>query len=391
MGIFPKSQKEGELALVFDIGSSSVGGALFFLNKSGVPKIVTSIREPIVLLGQMDVDQFLSLTLKSFSVVAEKLVRSGVGAPKKIFCVLSSPWYGSQTRLIKLEKNTPFVFNSKLADSLIQKETEFFKEEHLVKNLETGDQVMPIELKNMRTTLNGYPTQSPLGQKVKELEMTIFISMSSGQFLEKIQKIISDHFHRDDAKFSSFAMASFAVIRDMFAEHNNFLLIDVGGEMTSVSLIKQDILRESISFPIGKNFIIRGVASKLRFPLDEAKSLVSLYADNHAEDATKQKLDTIVKDLRSEWLKKFQESLAVLSNDISIPATIFITADPDLADFFCQTIKNEQLNQYTLTESEFKITYFGKEELHGNAILEKNVARDAFLTLEAIYINRFIC
>ena len=57
--IFSRAEKT-ELVLVFDIGSSSVGGALFETNPNGVPRIIFSIREPIVLLEQIDFDQFLS-------------------------------------------------------------------------------------------------------------------------------------------------------------------------------------------------------------------------------------------------------------------------------------------------------------------------------------------
>jgi len=49
MGIFSKPKEEKELALVFDIGSSSVGGAVFEIQKFGIPKIILSIREPIIL------------------------------------------------------------------------------------------------------------------------------------------------------------------------------------------------------------------------------------------------------------------------------------------------------------------------------------------------------
>jgi len=391
MGIFSGSKKEGELSLVFDIGSSSVGGALFFLNKSGVPKIIHSIREPIVLLSQMDIDQFLSLTMKSLSIVAEKISKAGVGAPTKIFCVLAEPWYGSQTRVIKLSKNTPFLFNTKLADSLIEKEVALFKEEHLVRNIDEGDKVLPIELKNMGVLLNGYATHNPLDQKTKELEMTIFLSMSGEQFLKNVQEIILKHFHREEIKFSSLLMVSFATIRDMFAHHENFLLIDIGGEITSISMVKKDVLREAGSFPTGKNFIIRGVASELNCSLEEAKSLISLYKDGHTNPSIQNRLEGAINKLQSEWSKKFHKTLAGLSKDISVPAVIFLTADPDLADLFLQTIKNDQKNQYTLTDSEFKITYFGKEELHGAVVLEGKVAHDPFLILEAIYINRFIC
>ena len=390
MGIFGKCKNKEELMLVFDIGSSSVGGALFYTQKSGAPKIIYSIREPVALENEINFDRFLASTVKSLEVVVNRICMAKLGAPKKIYCVLSSPWYASQTRVVKLKKNTPFVFNQKLADSLIQKEILLFEEEHLNKYVHAKDKIRPIELKNMKTILNGYGTQKPLNQKATELEMTIFISMSPEQVLQKIENAIGKHFYSKDIKFSSFVMASFAVARDMFVHQESFLLIDIGGEITDISMVKKDILCSSISFPMGKNFIIRGVSSALNYSLDEAKSLISLYKDGHMAPATEKKIEPIINKLRTEWLKKFQESLVNLSNDISIPATIFITVDPDLVHFFTETIKTEQFNQYTLTESKFRIIFLGAQALHGIAIFKENIVHDSFLIIEAIYINRFL-
>ncbi|MFA6274523.1 MAG: hypothetical protein WC662_05165, partial [Candidatus Paceibacterota bacterium] len=359
MGIFGKGKDKEELALVFDIGSSSVAGALFYMQKSGVPKIIFSIREPIKLENQINFEKFLNLTIKSLDVIVNKICMQKLGAPKKIFCVLSSPWYASQTRIIKLGKNTSFIFNSKLADSLTQKEITLFEEEHLKKYLNNKEKIRPIELKNMKTLLNGYATPNPLNQKTKELEMTLFLSMSPEEVLSKIEESIGKHFYRGNIKFSSFAMASFSVARDMFVHQENFLLVDIGGEVTDISMVKKDILRTSISFPMGRNYMIRGVASALGCTLDEAKSYISLYKDEHMAKPNEKKFGPVVGKLKTEWLKKFQESLVNLSNDISIPATIFITVDQDFVQFFTELIKTEQFNQYTLTEAKFRIIFLG--------------------------------
>jgi len=390
MSIFSKSKEKGELALVFGIGSSSVGGALFYVEKSGVPKIIFSAREPILVLNQVDIDQLLSLTMKSLSVVSNKIFSSGLGTPSKIFCVLSSPWYASQTRTIKLEKNTPFVFSTKLADSLIQKEIGLFKQEHKENYSYANSNVLPIELKNMKIMLNGYATSKPLDQKAKELEMIIFVSMSSEQFLKKVEESIHQHFHHQDIKFSSLVMVSFAVARDLFIHEDSFLLVDIGGEMTDISMIKKEVLRESVSFPMGRNFITRSIAGALNCSLDEAQSLFFTYKDGHASEATNKILEPVVNKLKTEWLQKFQESLANLSKDISIPATIFITVNQDLADFFSETIKTEQFTQYTLTDSKFKVIFLGTQALHGAATFEENITRDSFTIMEVIYINRFL-
>jgi len=384
MGIFSKPKKKKDLILIFDIRSSSVGGALFNMENSGIPKIIYSISEPIVFESEVNFDKLLSSTMKSLDIVANKICMKGFGKPNKTFCFLSSLLYASQTRTIKLEKNAPFIFTSKLADSLIKKEISFFEEEHLIKN----DEVRPIELKNMKTMLNGYVVDQPLDKKIKELEMNVFISMSPNEILKRIEYTIGRYFHSKDIKFSSFVMASFSLIRDMFAYHENFLLVDIGGEISDISIVKNDILCGSVSFPIGRNFIIRGIAKFFNYSLDEAKSFISLYKDDHMEEQIKKKFEPVIKKLKNEWLKIFQESLSNVSNNISIPLNIFLTADKDFADFFTKIIKTEEFNQYSMTQSKFKVISLNTKELHGIATFRENIHRDTFLTIESIYINR---
>lgn len=391
MGIFFKKKEEKELALIFDIGSSSVAGALFEMQKSGIPKIVLSVREPIIFENKIDADRFLLLTIKSLEAVVSRICMMGIGKPSKIFCILSSPWYASQTRVIKLEKNTPFLFTAKLADSLIQKEVKLFEEENSSKFLHADNKMRMIEFKNMKTMLNGYATADPLDKKIQKLEMVVFVSASGEQILKKIEETIFRHFHSKKIKFASFAMASFTVARDMFIQQEDFLLVDIAGEVTDISMIKKNILSNSISYPLGRNFMIRGVADSLGCTLSEAKSLISLYKDGHALESVEKKLEPIIGKLKSEWLKGFQQSLVNLSSDISIPATVFITVDQDLVDFFSEIIKTEQFNQYTLTESEFRIIFLGAQALHGIANFKDNIDRDPFLIIESIYINRFFC
>jgi len=261
----------------------------------------------------------------------------------------------------------------------------------LAKFSNTGDKIRPIEFKNMKTMLNGYATSEPFDKKTKKVEMTVFVSMSGNKILRKIEDTIFKYFHTEKIKFSSFAMASFTVARDMFIHQDNFLLVDIAGEITDISIIKKDVLGNSISYPLGHNFMIRRVADNFHCSLSEASSFISLYNNEHAAETILKKLEPIMVQLQTEWLKKFQESLVNLSEDISVPSTIFITVDQDLADFFSKIIKTEQFNQYTLTESEFQIVFLDTETLHNIVFFKDNVSRDSFIIIESIYINRFVC
>ena len=389
MGLFSQPNDKKELIAAFYIGSSKVAGALFYPKNSG-PKIIFSVVEPIDIEDELDTDRFLSRTLASLGVVADKMHRSGLGAPKRAFFVLSSPWYASQTRTISFKKNNPFVFTEKIADDLIQKEIKVFSEEHLTRYSEEQNAVRTIELKNIRTLLNGYEVAEPLFKKTQDIEMTIFISMSGEEVLAKIENTIGKYFNFEQIKFSSFAMASFTVVRDMDFARENFLLLDIGGEVTEIFMVKKNIMRESRSFPLWRNFFIRGVAAELGVSLSESDSLLSLWKDGHAALATEKKLSEAMGKLRTEWLRKFQESLANLSGDISIPASVYIASDIGFTGLFSDMVKAEQFSQYTLTESKFDITPLDTKLLHSLARFEDPAVRDAFIIISSVYINRFL-
>lgn len=390
MSIFGGSKEKRELVLVFNIGSSSVGGSLFYTQKTGVPKIVFSVVESLPLEENITSEKLFTLTTETLLLVSKKIFSSKIGAPSKIFCVLSSPWYLSQTRIITLNKNTPFVFTNKLADSLLEKEIKIFQEENIKKYPGMGNAIRAIELKNVRTSLNGYETSEPIDKKAKEVEMTVFISMCEERVLKKIEDVVASCFHFNNIKFSSLAASLYAVVKDKYAKKDNFLLVDVGGEVTDISMIKRNTLKESISFPLGSSFLIRGVALGLKCPLDEARSMISLFRDGHAEKNIEKKISSILTQLKKEWLQKFQESLADLSHDISIPSTIFIATDKDFSEMFSEVIKTEQFTQYTLAESKFEVLPLDTKLLHGIASFEDGIAREPFLIIDSVYVNNFL-
>ena len=390
MSIPEKSQEEGALMLVFHIGSSFVRGKFFRAQKSGIPEIIFSTEEPILVEKTINIEKLLLSTTETLQIILDKIYKKSLGVPKRVFCVLSSPWYVSQVRLIKLEKNVQFTFTTKLADGLIKKEISLFREENFAKETKGDNSFRIIEVKNIKTILNGYETPQPLNQKAKELEMAVFVSMGGESFFKKIENTIRKCFQVEQIEFFSLAMASFATVRDMYTKRENFLLVDVGGEVTDVFMTKQSTLRESITFPLGYNFFIREIAALAHTTIDEASSLFSLLKGGHMEEKLIKKFNPFIDQLKTKWLKQLEGSLAHITKDISIPSTIYLITDRGMIDFFSAIIKNEQFNQYASTESKFKIIPLDTQILHGVAVFAENVVREPLITIDCIYINRFL-
>ncbi|MFA6397291.1 MAG: hypothetical protein WDK96_00395 [Candidatus Paceibacterota bacterium] len=389
MGIFSSSKTTGELAAIFDIGSGSVSGSLVLLSKnnSTKPDIIFFEEERISTKRNFDLKNFELEMLKSLSNIALSMQKSRLGNPKKIFCFLASPWCVSQTRIIKMERNLPFTFTNKLASDLIEKEDKIFESSQLNKYKDFGEKMRVIESNNMQVSLNGYQTTNPVNQKAKELEMKIFVTISPEILLKSIENKIQTVFN-SPIKFFSFILSSFVLTRDIFADNKDFLLVDVAGEITDISIIKDDALLESLSFPFGKNNFIRKIATALNKGEEETMSLLNICRDNVADDIINNKMQIEIDKAKKEWLDYFQGSLVELSNNFSIPKNIFITIDNDICSHFESAIKNEEFNQYMLTENKFNVIVLKTSIFSSFCNFKEDVKRNQFLMLESIFVNR---
>jgi AMP phosphorylase len=121
---FSKPQKKEKIVAIFDIGSGSIGGAIVRIpntNKS-IPTIIKSVRTEIAYHDELDFNLFLKDMLVALKTTANGLYDAKLGAPDEIVCILASPWYLSETRIVKMSRDHSFVFTNNLADEMLQKE-----------------------------------------------------------------------------------------------------------------------------------------------------------------------------------------------------------------------------------------------------------------------------
>jgi hypothetical protein len=390
MGIFNKSFSKKKFA-VFDIGSASVTGSLVEIDKRGeifIPKIVFTHNEQIPFKNELHFDHFLSDMLKALTQTSDALLKSGIGSPDEIHCFLASPWYGLQMRTSQIEKNTEFVITEKILKELVDREISIFEKEQLSRYHDAGEIAELIEKDILSVSLNGYKTDKPIGKRTKYFSVSMVLGMSPKLISESIREVMRKGFHRNKVHFHTFVYTASIVVRDLFLSHDSFLLVDIGGEITDVAIVKNGVLQEAISFPYGKNSIIRRIAGARKISHPEALSLLVLSEEGTLEEGTHDELKKTIEEIRGKWISAFEKSLSHIATEFLLPDVVALTADDDMASFFEKSVSSETFIQYTLTERPFRIVTIDNKSLA--PFVEINMIRDInpFILLNSLFISR---
>lgn len=389
--IFNKSSPE--TFLVFDIGNASVGGAVVGRKRQaeGVSlEIVAEERANIPLGEHVRFERLLKNMLGAVGKVSESLAKASPLSRASIYVILASPWYASQTKMAAIKKDKPFVLTRELTEEVISSEVADFKQD-LDKRNKPGfkENLEVIEGEIIHIRMNDYELAEPFGKTAREAKLALYLSVSQREVVKRLTEELVRHFPRGMVVFHSFPLAYFSAVRDIFPQKNDFLLLDVSGEITDVSLVRRGILRETISFPLGRNFLLRRVASGLRRTMPEAESLLALLQSGTLRAVDKEKLVKIVELAKTEWLKGFQSILVDLSSELYVPGEVYLAADNDVSELFSSWISEEQFSQYALTHEKFNILplSFGRVLTISQVAKEK---QDQFINIGALFAEKLI-
>jgi hypothetical protein len=383
------SQKKERIVAIFDIGSGSVGGAIVRIptdNKS-IPIILKSVRVDIKFRKEFDFKIFMKDMISALNGAANSLYHMKAGPPDEIVCVLASPWYLSETRVIKVKHDKIFTFTKRLAAELIQKEISILNESYKNKygNLNSSPEV--IEQQTMTVSLNGYKTEDPLGKKCKFLEINMIISLVPKSCLDEIRETLSKTFHHINVSFSSFTVSTYLAVRDKYVVPDSYLLLDISGEITDVGIVTKGVLKSVLSFPFGKKTFFKYICTKLEIELRDARELFKLYSEGNLSAPFKEKIAPLFKSIENSWSESFRQCISTLPRTLVLPSVVFLTADNDIKSWFVDVLKNEEHIQSMASDYKSTIVTLDGPDFM-NMCNTKEGACDPFLMIEAIAIMR---
>ncbi|MEK7118246.1 MAG: hypothetical protein AAB869_01420 [Patescibacteria group bacterium] len=392
MVLFQRGKKGSQcFVVIFDIGNASIGGALVELGPGKAPEIIFTTRRDIPFQEKLNFDRFLSSMQKTLEELFILVQKAGGGMKvEQVYCILASPWYASQTRLIRYNQETPFTVTKSGLDKLIQKEIALFRDSKLFVRSKVGDPPPEImESKNIQIRLNGYEMKNPYGKQTSELEAAVYISMIPKSIRVSIVESIAKFWHLKDPHFSSFSFTAFDTIRDIFPDESSFFFIDISGEVTDISLARDNVLLQSISFPSGKNTVIRALVEKMKMTHALAISELELYSARRSTPEHTKAIEEVLGETTKEWQTSFRDALLRFAKEFPIPRTIFYTADDNNTEWFERAIRETNFKQFATEGEAFTVRSLGNAFLGKFVRLLEPDFQDPFLAIETIFVNKF--
>lgn len=384
------------VALV-DIGSTSVGAALARLSEKAdgvsLPTVVWCRRKEIPFQQTVDPEHFFQRISGALKTVLGAMSTEAKESPQAVFCTFSSPWHVAQTRIAKSTFLQPSVVTPQIVDSLVGAEVAAFEAAYASPmSAESSGHAALLEQKIMRVRLNGYTVEKPYGKSAQEVEVALYISMSPQFFLDEVNRFIGEVFHRGIDQYHSLAFVSFSALRDIFPEREHFLMCDIGGEITDLSLIKNNLLVETVSFPKGRMALMRKAVSLLKRQPEEVLSMLTLHFEGlRGEDALSPKLNEIIEQGRKEWLEAFYAAMTELRSRNFLANDIEITAPPLVRQWIGSALSSATHSLGVAGDVKLN-THFIEASFLRKFVLFQDATRqfDAFLGLEAVFAEKIL-
>ncbi len=359
--------KGNHVELVIDIGSASIGACFASYRENEKPKLAHINR--ISLLGESGGAQAAieQLALEALKKLLQNMPHSP--APEKIHVVFAAPWYNASTESIRAESEKPLrITEATIAHTLLKHRRETAGK----KNPER----QTLESVVTRVYVNGYPSAVASPLRGNTLVAELYESEADVSFVQSVERVIQNVFPHAPAKLHTFSFLAFSVLRALY-DTENFVFIDIGGEITEVVVATRGSLNFIGSFPQGSLSLVRAVAGA--GSMADALSRMTLFAKGELSTEEKTSFARTFGNASSPWKTQFATCIGQAGASTPIPRAVFTVADKDALLWF-QKIFSSSEDVFPLTPTLVTPNFFQDAVTLGD-----EASYDAFLSMGAIF------
>jgi hypothetical protein len=404
-----KTKGNKNLTALFDIESGSVGVALIQTPEQHAPfakpKMLWVDREEFVFHENISWNRLVNSMYRALEIVLERLNQKGFPEilkilksksklhPGKIVCIFSSPWYSSETKLLHIRRNEPFLINEAFFKKIQQETSDIIKNEPSQSKSQTKESKSEYHCVEQAITsikLNGYEIIKPLGKKARNVDIAVFISKMHTQVAEKVAEILNPMFSYSPISINSCSLVLFTTLRNLFPTQDDALIMHITGEVTDLSIYKKGVLLETVSFPFGAHSIMRSASIIAQISPTQLRSFVNMSERGDDFGPLQSKAQKALIQAHDDWVMHFKKALAHMNDEIGfLPQQVFIFSQDDFILLYAKWVSKETLGMFN-SAKQFRATPVLSSFVDDHLSWVKNIKKDLVLNIESLYISEML-
>ncbi len=371
--------------LLCDIGSGSVGLALAELSRGGPPTLLLAERAALPALKSRDAAALLEGMQKAFreagnryrTSVARLLAATPQGGRERLQPVhaaafLRAPWCDVLLRNIRFARTSAFRVTPALLEKML---SDYVRRE---RPDEKGETV--VERSAVGIRLNGYAVaEMPRSSEVTSAELTALSVTAPAAFLKALRGEIDALSGGVPVTAHSASVAASFSAGSLLPSAPDYLLCEVGGEMTELVLVLEHIPAARATFGLGSNLFARTLETHAGMQAAEVPSAMRLAKDKRSP--MREKLGGTLGAAQQEYGKAFSAAYRDLAAAGGSAPTIYILAEESMDHWLEQAIAGS-----AMAAPPPQVRVIGSEML-GSYISPAPGARDTALSLFALFAD----
>jgi cell division ATPase FtsA len=383
-----------QIAVIIDIGSASIGAALVRYAPDAQPEILYAVRRSITFKHHGNFEQYLrSMRSTLFNVVLklqEEALSNTNGSQSlsmadidSVMCVFSSLWCETEHYTVQHSEDDSFTVEQTFLEERLAEDEEELKTAFRTSH---DTEATIVDRTFIHTALNGYSTANPYGRQAHRVEATALVTLMYTPVYEQVRETIEQLFPERVVSFRSYSLASFLVIRELFAEVTDFMTVNVIGGVTDLQLVLNDRVAHTTSFNKGIYYLSESIAHQLDRSAQEATTLLMAYVDGELEQGTRDMVRPIIEQATKEWVSEIGMYFDKALSNTSLPRSLFLTTHTRLYELFTRLLESELSSNYTISAQAFSVTQVNPALLRPQ-IVGAEQRTDTFILIDALYGN----
>lgn len=171
--------------------------------------------------------------------------------------------------------------------------------------------------------LDGYQVMNPLGFSGKEISVGLFNAYIPKIHLAIFEDIVAD------LKLDIISIISqpYAVSQFLLKQEpslGDFILIDIGGSITEVALVRKGRLEDINSIPLGGSSFTKSIGANLKIELREAENIKAQLARGGVSKRVEKKIEDIISRHAELFTRSLEEVLSEFSQLALLPSHIYV-------------------------------------------------------------------